>query len=83
MRELSLQRYYGNVYYVMRALLGHSLVEFRKINEARLVALFEALGALPRPIVEDPVAALTEANARERALEDEAMAESMTLLPRV
>lgn len=40
MRELGLQRYYGNVYYVMRQLLGYSLVEFRKINEARLLALF-------------------------------------------
>jgi hypothetical protein len=40
MRELGLQRFYGNVYYVMRQLLGYSLVEFRKINEARLLALF-------------------------------------------
>lgn len=40
MRELKLQKYYNNVYYVMRHVYGYSLVEFRKINEARLVALF-------------------------------------------
>lgn len=40
MKELGLQRYYNHVYYVMRQILGYSLVEFRKINEARLVALF-------------------------------------------
>lgn len=40
MRELGLQRYYSHIYYVMRQILGYSLVEFRKINEARLLALF-------------------------------------------
>jgi hypothetical protein len=40
MRELGLQRFYNNVYYVMRHTFGHSLVEFRKINEARLLAMF-------------------------------------------
>lgn len=40
MKELGLQKYYNNVYYVMRHIYGYSLVEFRKINEARLVALF-------------------------------------------
>lgn len=40
MKELGLQRYYNHVYYVMRQLLGYSLVEFRKINEARLLAMF-------------------------------------------
>lgn len=40
MRESGLQRYYKNVYYVMRHVFGYSLVEFRKINEARLLAMF-------------------------------------------
>lgn len=40
MKELGLQRYYNHVYYVMRNMLGYSMVEFRKINEARLVAMF-------------------------------------------
>lgn len=40
LKELGLQKYYNNVYYVMRQLTGHPLVEFRKINEARLLAMF-------------------------------------------
>jgi hypothetical protein len=40
LKQLKLQRYYNNIYYIMRQLLGHALVEFRKINEARLLALF-------------------------------------------
>lgn len=40
MRELKLQKYYNHVYYVMRQVFGYSLVEFSKINEARLLALF-------------------------------------------
>jgi len=40
MKEIGLQKYYNNVYYVMRYVFGYSLVEFRKINEARLLALF-------------------------------------------
>ena len=40
MRELGLQKYYNHVYHVMRNMLGYSMVEFRKINEARLVAMF-------------------------------------------
>lgn len=40
MKELGLQKYYNNAYYVMRHVFGHPLVEFRKINEARLLALF-------------------------------------------
>lgn len=40
MRELGLTQYYNNVYYVMRNIFGYSLVEFRKINEARLLAMF-------------------------------------------
>ena len=40
LKQLGLQKYYNNVYYIMRQLLGHALVEFRKINEARLLALF-------------------------------------------
>lgn len=40
MKELGLQKYYNHIYYVMRNIMGYSLVEFRKINEARLLALF-------------------------------------------
>lgn len=40
MKELGLQKYYNHAYYVMRNIFGYSLVEFRKINEARLLALF-------------------------------------------
>lgn len=40
MRELGLQKYYNHIYYVMRQIHGHALVEFRKLNEARLLALF-------------------------------------------
>lgn len=40
MRELGLQRFYNHTYYVMRHVFGYSLVEFRKINEARLLAMF-------------------------------------------
>lgn len=40
LKELGLQRYYNHVYYVMRHVLGYPLVEFRKLNEARLVAMF-------------------------------------------
>lgn len=40
MKELGLQKYYNNVYYVMQQLFGYSLVKFSKINEARLLALF-------------------------------------------
>lgn len=40
MKELKLQRYYNHVYYVMRQIFGYSLVEFRKVNEARLLAMF-------------------------------------------
>lgn len=40
MKELGLQKYYNHVYYVMRYLHGHALVQFSKINEARLLALF-------------------------------------------
>jgi len=40
MKQLGLHKYYNHIYYVMRHLLGHAMVEFRKINEARLLALF-------------------------------------------
>lgn len=40
MKEMGLQRYYNNVYYVIRQIYGTGLVELRKINEARLLALF-------------------------------------------
>lgn len=40
LKELKLQKYYNNVYYIMRQIMGHALVEFRKVNEARLLALF-------------------------------------------
>lgn len=40
MKEMGLQRYYNHVYYVIRQIYGVPLVEFRKINEARLLALF-------------------------------------------
>lgn len=40
MKELGFQKYYNHVYYVMRNIMGYSLVEFRRINEARLLALF-------------------------------------------
>lgn len=40
MKESGLQKYYNHVYYVMRQLLGHSLVKFSKIHEARLLAMF-------------------------------------------
>jgi hypothetical protein len=40
MKELKLQRYYNNVYFIMRQVFGYSLVEFRKVNEARLLAMF-------------------------------------------
>lgn len=40
LKELQLQRYYNNIYYIMRHIWGHALVEFRKINEARLLAMF-------------------------------------------
>lgn len=40
MKEMGLQKYYNHVYYVIRQITGVPLVEFRKINEARLLALF-------------------------------------------
>lgn len=40
MKELGLQQYYTHVYYAMRHIYGYALVEFRKINEARLLAMF-------------------------------------------
>jgi hypothetical protein len=40
MKELGLQRYYNNVYYVMKYCMGHALVRFSKLNEARLLAMF-------------------------------------------
>jgi hypothetical protein len=40
MKELGLQKYYNNVYYVMKHCFGASLVRFSKVNEARLVAMF-------------------------------------------
>lgn len=40
MKELGLQKYYNHVYYVMREVYGYAMVEFRKINEARLLAMF-------------------------------------------
>jgi hypothetical protein len=40
MKQLHLQKYYNNVYYVMRYVFGYSMVELRKINEARLLAMF-------------------------------------------
>lgn len=40
MKELGLQKYYNNVYYVMHHCFGYSLVRFSKINEARLLAMF-------------------------------------------
>jgi hypothetical protein len=40
LRELKLQKYYNNVYYIMNFVFGYSLVRFSKINEARLLALF-------------------------------------------
>lgn len=40
MKESGLQRYYNHVYYCIRHITGRPLVEFRKINEARLLALF-------------------------------------------
>ena len=40
MKEAGLQRYYNHAYYCIRHITGRPLVEFRKINEARLLALF-------------------------------------------
>lgn len=40
LKELGLQKYYNHIYHVMRHVMGHGMVEFRKINEARLLALF-------------------------------------------
>jgi hypothetical protein len=40
LKVLGLHKYYNHVYYVMRQVMGHAMVEFRKINEARLVAMF-------------------------------------------
>lgn len=40
LKQLGLQKYYNHIYHVMRHVLGHGMVEFRKINEARLLALF-------------------------------------------
>lgn len=40
MKELGLQKYYNHIYYVMRQVFGYALVDLRKINEARLVAMF-------------------------------------------
>ena len=40
MKEMGLQRYYNHAYYCIRQIKGVPLVEFRKINEARLLALF-------------------------------------------
>jgi hypothetical protein len=40
LKQLGLQKYYNNVYYIMRHVYGYALVDFRKINEARLVAMF-------------------------------------------
>lgn len=51
MKELGLQKYYNNVYYVMRYVFGYSMVEFRKINEARLLAMFLR--------IQDPFARIT------------------------
>lgn len=40
LKELGFQKLYNHSYYVMREVFGYSLVEFRKINEARLLAMF-------------------------------------------
>lgn len=40
LRALKLQKYYNHIYYIMRQIMGYSMVEFRKVNEARLLALF-------------------------------------------
>lgn len=40
LKELRMQKFYNHSYYVMREVFGYSLVEFRKINEARLLAMF-------------------------------------------
>lgn len=40
LKELHLQKYYNHIYFIMRHTMGHALVEFKKINEARLLALF-------------------------------------------
>lgn len=40
MKEMGLQRYYNHAYYCIRHITGVPLVELRKINEARLLALF-------------------------------------------
>lgn len=40
LRELRLQKYYNHSYYVMREVFGYPLVKFRKVNEARLLAMF-------------------------------------------
>lgn len=40
LRQLGLQKYYNHIYFIQRSLLGYALVEFRKVNEARLLAMF-------------------------------------------
>lgn len=40
MKDMGLQRYYNHAYYCIRHITGVPLVQFRKINEARLLALF-------------------------------------------
>lgn len=40
LRQLKLSQYYNHIYYIMRHVYGYALVDFRKINEARLVAMF-------------------------------------------
>lgn len=40
MKELGLQKYYNNAYYVMKHCFGNALVRFSKLNEARLLAMF-------------------------------------------
>lgn len=40
LRELRLQKFYNHIYFIQRTLMGYALVEFRKINEARLLAMF-------------------------------------------
>ena len=40
LKSLHLQKYYNNIYFIMRQIMGYAMVEFKKINEARLLALF-------------------------------------------
>jgi hypothetical protein len=40
LKALHLEQYYNHVYFIMRQIMGHAMVEFKKVNEARLLALF-------------------------------------------